>query len=570
MRECLGEAAMYLEEVAPASEAQATFQFPLPTDYLGIDRTLTISFPKFFPDTSPTLTIEPNTWLQWPHSVPGHLCLYATGQRPPLGDAVTIVRETIERFRELIDLVVPTADPVERQRHFDNEVKTYWSHQLPSAMHQVILLDRPSQSSALLVMNRPVTSLDEEEPYYWIASTEKIINNHQGKLYKKSVKARDLANAAFYLRLETCPGAAIPAPKDVIAWLSQHTSEVDGKSLKSWWRESSDLTVRWILVELPNSIPPAVQVFVLRDKGLKEHSIKTYGSRAGRRRTVTHHNTGDYSLQSADCHLLIEEVVYSRFMSEETRALRDKKVALIGVGSLGSPLASNLLRTGIGTLLLIDPDRFQDANMGRHVLGVDALGQSKSTALARKLQRDFPLASVRAISDYFGSLNEEMIKALAHVDLVINTTANWIAEKFMWRIKPRYAKWGCIQAWTEPHGLVAHALYAAADEASTPHYLFDGAGHFQYKFSEWGDDAIHRLPACGDSFIVGGPIALSSSANMIANMAVEVLVTTESSSRWETQVASVDAIHSAGGKYVGPSLPEGIKQLTLSRKWPIQ
>lgn len=567
LKECLGDAAIYLQKISATPDSQATFQLPLPKDYVGTDRVLTISFPQSFPQSSLKLSIEPSTWLHWPHAVPSHLCLYAAGQRPPYGDAITIVHETIDRFKELIRLVLPEADPAERKRHFDSEVQTYWSHQLLFAKHQVILLNRPDMASPMLVMNRPVTSLDEEEPYYLIASDERVINAHQRKLYRKSTNARALANAAFYVKLESTPSAAIPPVKDFLSWIGSHVSDKDREQLDTWWKETAGFTVRWILAELPLSEPPAVQTFVLRDRGLKEHSIKMYGSRSGRRHPTPHASTGTYLLQSTRCHLLIEEVVYSRFMSSDTCELREKKVALIGVGSLGSPLAANLLRTGIGTLTLIDSDTFQDANLGRHILGVDALGQSKAKALAHKLQRDFPLAKVNYFDDFLGSTNKEMIAALMDVHLVVNTTANWFAEKVMWHVKP-IAKWGCIQAWTEPQGLVAHALFASPSDTVTPYHLFDADGRFLHKFSQWPGDGLHRLPACGESFIAGGPIALSSSAVMVANMTVEVLLNSDESTRWDTQVASVEIVTKAGGEYIGEQLPSGVKQLTLSRKWP--
>lgn len=568
LKECLGDAAIYLQKVDTASGSQATFLLPLPKDYVGIDRILTISFPQDFPESSLKLSINPDTWLHWPHSVPGYLCLYATGQRPPYGDSITIVRETMDRFKELMRLVIQDADPAERKSHFDRELQTYWSHQLSPAKHQIILLDRPAVASAMLVMDRPSTTIDNDEPYYWIASNEATVNIHQRKLYRTSVSARALADAAFYVKLKSVPSAKIPVAKSVLPWLGSYMSDTDRRLLDIWWKESSGFTVRWILVELPNSDPPAVQAFVFRDQGLKKNSVKRYGSRAGRRQHDPHVNSGTYLLQSARCHLLIEEVVYSRFMSAETRTLRQKKIALIGAGSLGSPLAANLLRTGLGSLLLIDPDTFEDANLGRHVLGVDSLGQSKVKALANKLQRDFPFATIRYFDDFLGSVNKEMLKELLGVDLVINTTANWAAEKCMWNIKGTITTWNCIQAWTEPHGLVSHALYCPATATVTPHYLFDIDGRFLHKFSKWPGDGLRRLPACGESFIVAGPIALSSSALMIANMALEVLLKESPSTRWDTQIASVESITEAGGEYVGELALSGVKQFTLTRKWP--
>ncbi|MCI5208840.1 MAG: hypothetical protein D3910_08610, partial [Candidatus Electrothrix sp. ATG2] len=50
-------------------------------------------------------------------------------------------------------------------------------------------------------------------------------------------------------------------------------------------------------------------------------------------------------------------------------SLADKKVAVIGCGSVGGNIAVNLAKSGIGELHLFDYDRFYPENMYRHVLG---------------------------------------------------------------------------------------------------------------------------------------------------------------------------------------------------------
>jgi molybdopterin/thiamine biosynthesis adenylyltransferase len=50
----------------------------------------------------------------------------------------------------------------------------------------------------------------------------------------------------------------------------------------------------------------------------------------------------------------------------ETLQLFDKKILLVGCGSVGSTIASELARAGVGHFILADPDILEPANVSRH------------------------------------------------------------------------------------------------------------------------------------------------------------------------------------------------------------
>ncbi|MFJ3922819.1 HesA/MoeB/ThiF family protein [Streptomyces sp. NPDC090022] len=62
-------------------------------------------------------------------------------------------------------------------------------------------------------------------------------------------------------------------------------------------------------------------------------------------------------------------------------------VLLVGVGSVGSYLADVLVRSGIGRLTLVDPDRVEASNVGRALFGVRDIGRNKAKVTARRLRR---------------------------------------------------------------------------------------------------------------------------------------------------------------------------------------
>lgn len=112
------------------------------------------------------------------------------------------------------------------------------------------------------------------------------------------------------------------------------------------------------------------------------------------------------------------------------RDLKDKRIAVIGCGAVGSHVAPGLMRLGAGTgkgrLDLVDPDHMNPENLGRHVLGYPALFKLKAEALADELMRQFPFSSVRARPH-----NVRAFGDLFDADLVIDATGEEAASEMI-------------------------------------------------------------------------------------------------------------------------------------------
>lgn len=71
-------------------------------------------------------------------------------------------------------------------------------------------------------------------------------------------------------------------------------------------------------------------------------------------------------------------------------------VSLVGLGSVGSGLAFELARAGLGELRAMDPDRVEAGTTVRWLLGQSAAGRLKAGALARRIARDYPYTQFKA------------------------------------------------------------------------------------------------------------------------------------------------------------------------------
>lgn len=107
-------------------------------------------------------------------------------------------------------------------------------------------------------------------------------------------------------------------------------------------------------------------------------------------------------------------------------ALRESKVAVVGVGALGSFIADMLARSGVRRLTLIDGDVVMPGNLVRHLVGPDAVGLPKAEAVKRHLVRhnEVPAAGIETVNSALTS-GADAVEYLRSHDLVVNATADF-------------------------------------------------------------------------------------------------------------------------------------------------
>jgi adenylyltransferase/sulfurtransferase len=104
--------------------------------------------------------------------------------------------------------------------------------------------------------------------------------------------------------------------------------------------------------------------------------------------------------------------------------LKAAKVAVVGLGGLGSPAAMYLTAAGVGTIGLIDGDRIDLSNLQRQVLyGDEDVGQRKVDVAARRLGRMNPGVELRLVPARLDSTNA--LGALEDYDIVLDGSDNF-------------------------------------------------------------------------------------------------------------------------------------------------
>lgn len=86
----------------------------------------------------------------------------------------------------------------------------------------------------------------------------------------------------------------------------------------------------------------------------------------------------------------LREALVERHSEETQQKLEQGRVAIAGLGGLGSNVAIALTRIGVGHLHLLDFDRVDLTNLNRQQYFLDQVGRYKTEALSETLQRINP------------------------------------------------------------------------------------------------------------------------------------------------------------------------------------
>lgn len=112
--------------------------------------------------------------------------------------------------------------------------------------------------------------------------------------------------------------------------------------------------------------------------------------------------------------------------------VHDRSVVVIGAGSVGSDLAEALVRSGVGTITLLDPDFVEAHNLGRSRFDESDIGITKVEALAGRLRRISGSVAVRPMVAATDSINRrELYEIIASAEVVVAATDDSTAQSLI-------------------------------------------------------------------------------------------------------------------------------------------
>ena len=159
-------------------------------------------------------------------------------------------------------------------------------------------------------------------------------------------------------------------------------------------------------------------------------------------------------------------------------SLASKRILLIGCGAVGGYLAGSLCRLGAGTgiggeLILCDFDSLWPENIGRHYLGYEYIGQSKSAALVKQLGREMPQSKIVPMEVDVLTLSNHFA-----YDLVIDATGEEGVSRKLNRLHQAALRDGestcpMLFVWVEGAGEGVQALWSDGHEHACFECLYE-------------------------------------------------------------------------------------------------
>jgi sulfur carrier protein ThiS adenylyltransferase len=197
------------------------------------------------------------------------------------------------------------------------------------------------------------------------------------------------------------------------------------------------------------------------------------------------------------------EQIFQRNVPGTTDILRQKTVAIAGLGGLGSNAAISLVRCGVGKLIVVDHDLVDLSNLNRQFYFLEDVGKKKTDALVRYMKKINPELILDA--HWITLTKTNICEIFEQADLLIEAFDK--AEEKAWLIET----W--CNCFADRPIIVASGL---AGYGKTDQLRIDRSGN---------------IFICGDG-ISDSKMGLNAArvamvANMQANVAVEILINQE-------------------------------------------
>lgn len=266
-------------------------------------------------------------------------------------------------------------------------------------------------------------------------------------------------------------------------------------------------------------------------------------------RQSLHGHGGNRPVVRLTVHEVGPDFVHSRNLTHPS--LKDRRITLIGCGAIGGYLAQALVKLGAGSgrgqLTLIDPERLQAGNLGRHLLGFESLFVPKVRALQRSLTEQFPgrnIIPLERAAEFAGDLKG---------DLVIDATGEEAFSEALnyWHLRqPAATRVPVLHIWILGEGEAAQALWVDATRFACYRCLRRNDPARTSRFEVPRTPAGERVLGCRafTPYAVSAPLAAAS----LATDAIIAWLRGDPSPRFRTRAIEGAAIRNVKSQNLDP------------------
>ncbi len=367
-----------------------------------------------------------------------------------------------------------------------NEFSSYWNA-LPNSLHSCCIAPFPSDSGKLSYVLQPNRMPRQKNPSCTIYISE---DYHAFSDWKISGPQRN----GGYIRLHPKNFLYPPDPrKDLsLSFVNDLLRKVPIKQIREQFHHIGRDKLLVVLIRQPNETENILGFFAPESDFVEDNGFLQL--RLGQNSILY-----PLCLQQMDPPYLKQRTAYTSNLNH--------RCLLIGCGSIGGYLASQLAQSGISDITLIDPDRLRAENIYRHYLGRCHIGEYKTDALSKQLHTDIPNLNVKSIADTIQNALEDCAIDFSQYSFIVSATGNHNVNRWINRqLISAHIQVPTFYVWNEPLDLGCHVAIINNDGAASYENLFyhDSSSGDLYDLTAYcapGQKITRQVSGCSNSFV---------------------------------------------------------------------
>lgn len=390
-----------------------------------------------------------------------------------------------------------------------------WRFHIPDNATALVCLAEPTQRFEDLMIRVPNNKkIKNNREILVINSSSNQCNSNHFFIKELNSKTRSLEGKGIILSLPELP--LPPEPNEsIISWWKNVITNLPA-DLQNDLLEKGRLTRTKNFYIISHAKNEDGQVwFALHCSNIKKENIPIHAR-----------YFCNWNMNAVTLDVVSKENLLSRIGVENQ--LSDKKVCLIGCGSVGGYIADMLSSSGVGEITLVDPDKFQLENLHRHYLGAHTIGNFKTDALKLTLEYKYPFIKINTSKSRL--LDYCNFEKLTRFDLVICATGNVTHQRRINEfIVQNKIPTPLIFCWVEAYGVGGHAVAVLPNSQGCLNNVFidnesdEPSLYPNINFIRKDQKIKKNHAGCGTEFIAYSNIDAIQTATISSQLALKVL-----------------------------------------------
>ena len=361
------------------------------------------------------------------------------------------ISDTIDRLIELLSM-----NQINREREFQKEFMFYWNSEATNGKHFTVYLSQNTHFSEMEAFHGAKNIRLIEQGL--------ILSDIDDRDKDERKWIRHLENEVYYIPITDSRG--ILPPHRGFQWTAKEVQNlVYGKQID----HIGDNSFRMLKTTVPKRHELILLFSMKTDQSNVSFALKVKcKSIAGR--TLFEKLISDIT----DVEPLRTERKDYAYMCEQignNTGLMNKRILLIGAGSLGSYVAFELAKNGAQSIKIYDGDKLEGENILRWAYGGIGTGLNKAVIIQFLLQLLHPELHIESIAKDIDA--ESLVAEGSESDLLIFTIGSSDEQlKFNLALKKAKCKAPVLYVWLEEGGEYSHILFVNYDKQGCYECLF--------------------------------------------------------------------------------------------------